>query len=40
VPISIKIRYYGDEQVLKVYNSLPVGDLIDRIALITGMEAK
>jgi len=40
LPISIKVRHFGNENIVKVYNNLPLDDLIQHISLITQVEGK
>lgn len=40
LPINIKVRHFGNENVVKVYNNLPLDDLIQRISVITQLDAK
>jgi hypothetical protein len=40
LPISIKVRHFGNENIIKVYNNLPLDDLIHLISLITQVEGK
>lgn len=40
LPISVKVRHFGNENVVKVYNNSPLDDLIQRISLMTELEAK
>jgi hypothetical protein len=40
LPISIKVRHFGNENIVKVYNNLPLEDLIHHISLLTQLEAK
>jgi len=35
LPVSLKIRHFGQESVLKVYNNLNMEDLVSRISLLT-----
>jgi len=40
LPVSIKVRHFGNENIVRVYNNLCLGDLIDKIGEITQIEAK
>jgi hypothetical protein len=40
LPISIKVRHFGNENVVKVYNNLPLDDLILQISILAQLEAK
>ena len=40
LPITIKVRHFGNENMVEVYNNLPLDDLIQRISILTQLEAK
>jgi hypothetical protein len=40
LPISIKLRHFGNENVVKVYNNLHLDDLISQISILAQLEAK
>ena len=40
LPITVKIRHFGNENSIKTYNNLTLEDLIQRISALTQIEAK
>lgn len=40
LPISIKVRYYGKEDTVKVYNNMLLEDLLTKIVDLTGKDLK
>ena len=40
VPISIKVRFYGEEKVLKVYNNMLLEELMRMIEALSSIELK
>jgi hypothetical protein len=40
LPMTVKIRHFGNENSIKTYNNLTLEDLIHRISALTQIEAK
>jgi hypothetical protein len=40
LPISVKVRHFGNENTLRVYNNLVLEDFINRVGELTQIEAK